>query len=264
MARRAKSIGGGAGGASISWGWAPNVATPIGNLVMDPSAPAENRKERKASMATSDKKQRKDSVRAIRKLRDAIVTLRHAVDHEDAEMAARKARYSVAQQKRVRQAKRAEYGTHEYFAVPTLNSYPLTKHGVPNRSRVLAAWRYIHQAKNAAKLGDPMIEKAEKRIQRFAKKHFNLKLHADQHATHKARVDDLLKRHGEPATSLDPAIAVIYGSTSISDAIANVRQYLDSTSSSRDHDVLIERAHLQMVLNRLLELYDRYHSVVLE
>lgn len=79
--------------------------------------------------------------------------------------------YDKAERKAVKEHKRDEYGTHEVFAVPSLDSYPLTKDHKPDAERVKAAWDYIHVAKNRAKLGDE-ASKATARIRAFAHKHF--------------------------------------------------------------------------------------------
>lgn len=79
--------------------------------------------------------------------------------------------YDNAERKTVKNDKRGQYGTHEVFAVPSLDSYPLTKNKKPDRERVKAAWDYIHVADNRAKLGDEAA-KATARIRAFAKKHF--------------------------------------------------------------------------------------------
>jgi hypothetical protein len=79
--------------------------------------------------------------------------------------------YDKTERHAVKQQKAERYGTHEVFAVPGLDSYPLTKDKKPDRERVQAAWDYIHVSKNAAKLGDD-ASKAEARIRAFAKKHF--------------------------------------------------------------------------------------------
>lgn len=78
--------------------------------------------------------------------------------------------YDAAQRAQVKQDKQARYG-HEVFAVPALDSYPLTKHKKPDAERVRAAWDYIHVAANAAKLGGA-VKTAEARIRAFAHKHF--------------------------------------------------------------------------------------------
>lgn len=88
--------------------------------------------------------------------------------------------YTEKQQKEVRDKKREEYGTKEYFAVPGLDSYPLTEHGKPSEERVRAAWGYIHQEDNRAKLGERAGE-GVKRIRAFAHKHFpDMQLEGDQ------------------------------------------------------------------------------------
>ena len=85
--------------------------------------------------------------------------------------------YTKEEREEVRRKKTDEYGGKEYFAVPSLRSYPLTKNGKPSKERTLAAWRYIHQEKNMAKLGEH-AESAISRIKAFAKKHFDLELEA--------------------------------------------------------------------------------------
>lgn len=248
---RVKSIGGNAGGA-LGGSYAPNVATPLGNF---PGAPRSDwrrrREETKAVMPTSDKDSEAD-LRAIRKLRHAIVTLRHTVDRDDAALA-RKGRYTAAERRHVRAEKRREYGTDEVFAVPNVNAYPLTQDGRPDEERVRAAWSYIHQRKNAGKLGDAETRTAEEKIRRFAKKHFP-KLVLESSAKSLC-VGDALKHAA--ANPLDASLAVIYGAVPVIDAVADVHQYLDETSNTRDHETLLHRAHLMGVLDRLVELADR-------
>jgi len=80
--------------------------------------------------------------------------------------------YDRAERAAVRRQKAAAYGTHEVFAVPALNSYPLTKDRRPDRTRVQAAWDYLHVAANRTKLGEPVAAAAERRIRAFARAHF--------------------------------------------------------------------------------------------
>lgn len=122
-------------------------------------------------MPTSDKAQRRLARSAVEKLRDVIEILDDDIQHETDEIrdAATKS-YTPKERREVKRDKHDRYG-HEVFAVPSLDSYPLTKHQKPDRERVKAAWDYIHVAKNRAKLGDEAA-KATARIRAFAKKHF--------------------------------------------------------------------------------------------
>ncbi len=126
-------------------------------------------------MPTTDKEQESRSRRAIELLCEVIKVLEEDVAHEAAEVDHEggevKKAYTAEQRKEVRRKKREEYGTKETFAVPGLDSYPLTKDGKPDEERVRAAWSYIHHPDNAAKLGD-QAKAAERRIRAFAKKHF--------------------------------------------------------------------------------------------
>ena len=79
--------------------------------------------------------------------------------------------YDKAARAAVRAKKTDEYGAHEVFAVPALRSYPLTDHKKPSAERVRAAWDYIHQDKNRAKLGAAAAP-AVARIRAFARRHF--------------------------------------------------------------------------------------------
>lgn len=83
--------------------------------------------------------------------------------------------YNKEEYEDVREKKTREYGKGEYFAVPSLRSYPLTKNGKPSKERTLAAWRYINMPRNAGKLGEH-AEAAKKRIRSFARKHFGMEL----------------------------------------------------------------------------------------
>ena len=127
-------------------------------------------------MATTDKEQESKSRRAIKLLREVIEVLEEDVAHEAAEVEHEsgkvKKAYTAEQRKEVRRKKREEYGKGETFAVPGLDSYPLTKDGQPDEERVRAAWGYIHTAKDREKLGEERAKAAEKRIRAFAKKHF--------------------------------------------------------------------------------------------
>lgn len=249
MAQR-KSIGGMAGGA-FGASYAPNVATPLGNFPGAPPTDWRRTRREKGQMATSDRQQRDASLDAIKKLRRVLHVLQQSAAHETAEMHD-KARYTRAERQEIRREKHAEYG-REYFAVPELSAYPLTKRGRPNRERFLAAWRYIHQRRNAGKLGDRDAERAEQRMRAFAKKHFpDLALEDAQ----KARtVEELLR--GMDAHPGDEALKVIYRHAPVTDAIGDVHRYLEETSNTRDHDTLLHRAHLLEVLDRLVELADR-------
>lgn len=79
--------------------------------------------------------------------------------------------YTAAERRAMRRDKRDRYGD-EVYAVPTMDSYPLTKDKRPNRERVQAAWDYIHVAANRAKLGETTARRATARIRAFAHRHF--------------------------------------------------------------------------------------------
>ena len=83
--------------------------------------------------------------------------------------------YDEEERKEVRQKKTEEYGKDEYFAVPSLRSYPLTKNGKPSRKRVIDAWRYLQVQDNYDRLGKD-APSAARRIKEFAKKHFGINL----------------------------------------------------------------------------------------
>lgn len=76
----------------------------------------------------------------------------------------------------VKRSKVDKYGTHETFADPRHDSYPLTKGGKPSRERTLAAWRYIHVKKDGDEYSKEERKRIKDRIRRFAKKHFDLDL----------------------------------------------------------------------------------------
>jgi len=123
------------------------------------------------TMPTTDKEQESKSRRAIKLLRQVIEVLEADVEHEEAEEHVEKA-YAPKERREVKRKKEEEYGEDETFAVPGLDSYPLTKDGKPDEERVRAAWGYIHTAKDRAKLGEEKAKAAEKRIRAFAKQHF--------------------------------------------------------------------------------------------
>ena len=245
---------GGAGGQWNAAAIAPNHMTPLGNLPGSPRTEWHRRRRFKKGMATDGKEQESESRRAIRQLRDVIETLQDDIHHEKAELRAeRKAKYSKDERKEVNKRKEAEYGTKEYFAVPSLHSYPLTKNGKPSEERTRSAWGYIHHPDNAAKLGKEAAS-AESRIRSFAKKHFpGMALESSE--AHKALVEHCLA--SLPPEPLDQAIRVIYGKAPIREAIKNLHDYLEETANTRNHDVLTKRAHLTAVLDRLVEAADR-------
>lgn len=70
-----------------------------------------------------------------------------------------------------RRKKAEKYGADEVFAVPSLDSYPLTKNHKPDAERVKAAWDYIHVAQNRQALGKD-AKRATARIRAFAAQHF--------------------------------------------------------------------------------------------
>lgn len=72
--------------------------------------------------------------------------------------------------KEVKERKAKEYAG-ETFADPEHDSYPLTENGQPSEERVMAAWRYINEEKNASKYADGGAA-VKRRIRAFAKKHF--------------------------------------------------------------------------------------------
>lgn len=80
--------------------------------------------------------------------------------------------YNKEERKGVKQRKTEKYGKGEVFAVPALDSYPLTENKKPSEERTIAAWKYLHQGKNEHKLTGKELETAEKRIRHFAKYHF--------------------------------------------------------------------------------------------
>lgn len=88
------------------------------------------------------------------------------------------------QARATRRKKAAEYGPDEVFAVPRLDSYPLTKDHQPDRERVQAAWDYIHVAKNRRALGKDAA-RATARIRAFAHQHFPDMTLEGGDATHK-------------------------------------------------------------------------------
>lgn len=123
-------------------------------------------------MPTSDRTQRRLSQEAIAKLRDVIEILDDDITHEDDEIRREtKKAYSATERHAVQRDKHARYGD-EVYAVPKLDSYPLTQDKKPSEERVRAAWDYIHVAKNREKLGEKTAAKATARIRAFAQKHF--------------------------------------------------------------------------------------------
>ncbi len=76
--------------------------------------------------------------------------------------------------------KKEEYGADETYADPEHDSYPLTKGGVPNRKRVIAAWDYIHTRKNGKEYSSSQRSRIEKRIRLYAKKHFHISLESEE------------------------------------------------------------------------------------
>ncbi|NMP20757.1 DUF6582 domain-containing protein [Sulfobacillus harzensis] len=139
-------------------------------------------------MPTSDRTQRRLSKEAIAKLRDVIEILDDDITHEDDEIRREtKKAYSATERHAVKRDKHDRYGD-EVYAVPKLDSYPLTQDKKPSEERVRAAWDYIHVAKNREKLGEKTAAKATARIRAFAKKHFP-DMHLEE-TTHKSLAVD--------------------------------------------------------------------------
>lgn len=114
-----------------------------------------------------------DAMRAER-MKDAIENLL-GITRSVSDTDLNKAR-SKSEWKEVTKRKESKYGDDEVFADPQHNSYPLTKNGKPSRERVLAAWRYINQRRNAGEYSSAKVARIKAKIKRFAKEHFDMDL----------------------------------------------------------------------------------------
>lgn len=84
--------------------------------------------------------------------------------------------YDKKEREEVKQKKTEKYGKKEVFAVPALNSYPLTEDSKPSEERTMAAWKYLHEKRDEHKLTGEEFKTAESHIHSFAKKHFGKEL----------------------------------------------------------------------------------------
>ncbi len=136
--------------------------------------------------ATTDEQQERAAKEGRKGARAAARAREDDAKHEAAEMGERVQKaYSKEQRHEVRRDKAQRYGK-EVFAVPRLDSYPLTKDGEPDEERTMAAWRYIHTEKDESKLPAAEAAKAKSRIRAFAKKHFGKELESGPEETKKA------------------------------------------------------------------------------